>query len=103
MAKRKAAEREQLPAEPDVFDEQIAARQAEAAQQQAASPAGKPEGGGYAEQVKREYPKSPDPFGIASDYAAGVHLRENRQLRRMEIQFDQKPGPDVLEVLKQEH
>lgn len=42
----------------------------------------------------------PDPFGIASDYAAGVHLFENRQDRLMVIKFDEKPGPEVLDRLK---
>jgi len=42
----------------------------------------------------------PDPFGIASDYAAGVHLFENRQDRLMVIKFDEKPSADVLNRLK---
>jgi hypothetical protein len=42
----------------------------------------------------------PDPFGIASDYAAGVHLFENRQDRLMVIKFDEKPSPEVLDRLK---
>jgi hypothetical protein len=42
----------------------------------------------------------PDPFGIASDYAAGVHLFENRQDRLMVIKFDEKPSADVLNHLK---
>lgn len=42
----------------------------------------------------------PDPFGIAGDYEAGVRLFENRRERLMAIKFDQKPGPEVLNRLK---
>lgn len=42
----------------------------------------------------------PDPFGIASDYAAGVHLFENRQDRLMVIKFDERPSADALNRLK---
>lgn len=49
---------------------------------------------------KRSESRIPDPFGIASDYAAGVHLFENRQDRLMVIKFDEKPGTEVLNHLK---
>lgn len=42
----------------------------------------------------------PDPFGIASDYAAGVRLFESRQDRVMAIKFDEKPNQEVIETLK---
>lgn len=41
-----------------------------------------------------------DPFGIAGDYVAGVRLFENRQDRLMAIKFEEKPGPAVLDALK---
>lgn len=50
---------------------------------------------------KQDAPKRiPDPFNIASDYAAGTHLFENRQERLMVIKFDEKPSTDVLNRLK---
>jgi hypothetical protein len=60
----------------------------------------------FVERLQRERgqrrPESriPDPFGIASDNAAGVHLFENRQARLMVIKFDEKPSEDVLNRLK---
>lgn len=42
----------------------------------------------------------PDPFGIASDFAAGVKLFENRQDRVMAIKFDEKPNQEVIDRLK---
>jgi hypothetical protein len=44
---------------------------------------------------------APDPFGIAGDYVAGVHLFESRQDRQMAIKFDEKPGQPVLDRLKE--
>jgi len=43
---------------------------------------------------------APDPFGIASDFAAGVRLFESRQDRLMAIKFDEKPGQEVIDKLK---
>jgi hypothetical protein len=43
---------------------------------------------------------APDPFGIASDFAAGVRLFESRQDRLMAIKFDEKPSQDVIDKLK---
>lgn len=43
----------------------------------------------------------PDPFGIASDFAAGVKLFENRQDRVMAIKFDDKPSQEVIDRLKE--
>jgi hypothetical protein len=42
----------------------------------------------------------PDPFGIASDFAAGVRLFESRQDRVMAIKFDEKPSQEVIDKLK---
>lgn len=42
----------------------------------------------------------PDPFGIASDFAAGVKLFESRQDRVMGIKFDEKPNQDVINKVK---
>jgi hypothetical protein len=41
-----------------------------------------------------------DPFKLAGDYLAGVHLYESRQDRQMAIKFDDKPGSHVLDKLK---
>ncbi len=43
---------------------------------------------------------APDPFGIASDFAAGVRLFESRQDRLMAIKFDEKPNQEVIDKLK---
>lgn len=41
-----------------------------------------------------------DPFGIAGDYEAGVRLFENRRFRQMAIKFEEKPGTEVLDLVK---
>ena len=41
-----------------------------------------------------------DPFGIAGDYVAGVRLFENRKARLMAIKFEDKPGQDVRDRMK---
>tara|TARA_R110002072_G_scaffold289831_3_gene457123 strand:- start:4754 stop:5284 length:531 start_codon:yes stop_codon:yes gene_type:complete len=41
-----------------------------------------------------------DPFGIAGDYEAGVRLFESRRNRQMAIKFEEKPGQDVLDLVK---
>lgn len=51
-------------------------------------------------QQQRGGSLSPDPFGIAGDYVAGVRLFENRKDRLMVIKFEQKPSTDVLNLLK---
>lgn len=80
----------EAPAEadrPDVFDEAIAA------QQQPTT---------FAEKVgKKEYTPAPDPFGIASDYVAGVRLSESRRFRKMLLAFDEKPSQAVIDKLKE--
>jgi len=57
----------------------------------------------FAERVgqKKQWVSAPDPFGIASDNLAGVRLFESRQDRVMAIKFDEKPGPAVLDKLKE--
>ncbi len=74
---------------------------------QTAEPVAVPPQESFVERIQRERgrkrsPESriPDPFGIASDYSAGVHLFENRQERLMVIKFDEKPSPAVLDRLK---
>ena len=42
----------------------------------------------------------PDPFGIASDFAAGVKLFESRQDRVMAIKFDERPNQEVIDRVK---
>lgn len=41
-----------------------------------------------------------DPFKIAGDYLAGIHLFESRQDRQVAIKFDDKPGQPVIDKLK---
>ncbi|MBC8166725.1 MAG: hypothetical protein H7Y20_12740 [Bryobacteraceae bacterium] len=57
----------------------------------------------FAERVARtsERVAAPDPFKIAGDYVAGVHLFESRQDRQMAIKFDDKPGQPVIDKLKE--
>ncbi len=55
--------------------------------------------GDDAEPPKRKF--APDPFGVASDYLAGVHLRQSRMNRRVEIGFDDKPPQEVIDKLKE--
>lgn len=51
-------------------------------------------------QQQRSRSMASDPFGIAGDYEAGIRLFENRKDRLMVIKFEQKPGTDVLNLLK---
>jgi hypothetical protein len=57
---------------------------------------------GFADRVghQSERVAAPDPFKIAGDYLAGVHLFESRQDRQMAIKFDDKPGLAVIDKLK---
>jgi hypothetical protein len=57
----------------------------------------------FAERVgqKKQWIAAPDPFGIATDNLAGVQLFESKQDRLMAIKFDEKPGPAVLDKLKE--
>ncbi len=56
----------------------------------------------FVERLQQQRGRSiaPDPFGIAGDTVAGVRLFENRQDRVMAIKFEEKPGPAVLDMLK---
>ncbi len=42
----------------------------------------------------------PNPYPFRSDTLAGVTLAEDRQLRRMQLKFDEKPSEDVRLALK---
>jgi hypothetical protein len=61
---------------------------------------------GFAERVgKKTYKPLPDPFGIATDYLAGVRLMENKKDRVMAIQFgdgsaEAKPSREVIDMVK---
>lgn len=44
---------------------------------------------------------TPDPFEIAGDYLAGVHLFESRQDRQMALKFEDKPDQAVIAMLKE--
>ena len=67
----------------------------------------KPEGQSFAERVgQKKYVPAPDPFGIATDYAAGVRLMESRQDRQVAIKFgegrpEDKPSQEVIDKLKE--
>ena len=56
----------------------------------------------FAERVgQRKWTPAPDPFGIASDNLAGVHLFESKRDRQMAIKFDEKPSDQaVIDKLK---
>jgi len=62
----------------------------------------------FAEQVgQRKGIPTPDPFGIAGDYLAGVRLFESKRDRQMAIKFgegrpEDKPSPDVIDKLKED-
>ncbi len=59
-------------------------------------------GRSFAETVgKKSFKPQPDPFGIASDYQAGIHLRETRKYREMQLVFDEKPSQGVIDRLKE--
>jgi hypothetical protein len=62
-----------------------------------------PDEASFAKRVQQEERSGriPDPFGIAGDNEAGVHLYENRQERLMAIKFDEKPSEDVRNCLKE--
>ena len=61
----------------------------------------------FADRVgQRKWVSAPDPFGIATDYLAGVRLFESRQDRRMAIQFgegrpEDKPSQAVIDTMKE--
>jgi hypothetical protein len=62
---------------------------------------------GFADRVGRKtYAPVPDPFGIASDYQAGVRLLESRRDRVMAIKFggggpEDKPSQAVIDLMKE--
>ncbi|WP_437193646.1 hypothetical protein [Planctomicrobium sp. SH527] len=51
-------------------------------------------------QQQRGRTVAADPFGIAGDYEAGVRLFESRRNRFMAIKFEEKPSPEVLDLVK---
>jgi hypothetical protein len=60
----------------------------------------------FAERVgEKTYKALPDPFGIATDYLAGVRLMESRKDHRMALQFgdgsaEAKPSQEVIDMVK---
>jgi hypothetical protein len=54
----------------------------------------KPEGQSFAEKIKRERRRDPDPFGIASDNVAGVRLFISRLDNQMAIKFGDGSSKD---------
>lgn len=69
---------------------------------EADDPSANGNGRSFAERVgKKSFKPQPDPFGIASDYQAGIHLRETRKYREMQLVFDEKPSQAVIDKLKE--
>jgi hypothetical protein len=72
-------------------------------------PAAETNGNGqsFADRVgQRKSPPAPDPFGIATDYVAGVRLFESKQDRQMAIKFgegrpEDKPSQAVIDTMKE--
>ncbi len=64
-------------------------------------------GQGFADRVgQKKWIPAPDPFGIATDYVAGVRLFESKQDRQMAIKFgegrpEDKPSQAVIDTMKQ--
>jgi len=67
----------------------------------------KSDGPSFADRVgKRKWVAPADPFGIATDYLAGVRLFESRQDRQVAIKFgegrpEDKPSQEVIDKLKE--
>jgi len=65
------------------------------------------DGPSFAERVgQRKWTSAPDPFGIATDYQAGVSLFESKRDRRMAIKFgegrpEDKPSLAVIDKMKE--
>jgi len=65
------------------------------------------EGQTFADRVgQKKWQPAPDPFGIATDYQAGVRLFESKQDGQMAIMFgegrrEDKPSQAVIDTLKQ--
>jgi len=65
------------------------------------------DGPNFAERVgQRKWTPAPDPFGIATDYQAGVSLFESKRDRRMAIKFgegrpEDKPSQAVIDKMKE--
>lgn len=61
-----------------------------------------PEGKSFAERVgQKKWAPAPDPFGIASDYAAGVHLFDSKRDGQVALKFDEKPPQAILDKVKE--
>ncbi len=67
----------------------------------------KPEGQSFADRVgQKKWQPAPDPFGIATDYQAGVRLFESKQDGQMAIMFgegrrEDKPSQAVIDTMKE--
>ena len=66
------------------------------------------EGPSFADRVgqRKKWTSAPDPFGIATDYQAGVSLFESKRDRRMAIKFgegrpEDKPSQAVIDKMKE--
>src|SRR5580658_6313254 len=65
------------------------------------------EGQSFADRVgQKKWQPAPDPFGIATDYQAGVRLFESKQDRQMAIMFgegrpEDKPSQAVIDKMKE--
>jgi hypothetical protein len=68
----------------------------------------KEDGPSFAERVtqRKKWTSGPEPFGIATDYQAGVSLFESKRDRRMAIKFgegrpEDKPSQAVIDRMKE--
>ena len=60
------------------------------------------DGPGFADRVgQKKRVSAPDPFGITTDYLAGVRLFESKQDRQMAIKFEDKPNQTVIDTMKE--
>jgi hypothetical protein len=61
----------------------------------------------FADRVgQKKWSFTPDPFGIAADYLAGVHLFESKRDRQVAIRFgegrlEDKPSQAVIDTMKE--
>lgn len=95
--------------EPDVFDQAIAARQAERVRaEEAAPPARQDESRTDATEGERKWQVQPDPHGIYSvaltDATNGprIHLYRSRRFNQVAVRFDEKPEQPVRERMHDE-
>jgi hypothetical protein len=95
--------------EPDVFDQAIAARQAERVRaEEAVPPARQDESPTVATVGERKWQVQPDPHGIYSvaltdaNHGPRIHLYRSRRYNQVAVKFDEKPPQPVRERMHDE-